>query len=43
MIKEEDNSNTESATQIKEEPSSGMSIKKEGEEDTEVSVFICKL
>lgn len=36
IIKEEDNSNTESATQIKEEPNSGVCVKKEGEEDTEV-------
>lgn len=36
VVKEEDNSNTESASQIKEEPNSGVCTKKEGEEDTEV-------
>lgn len=39
-IKEEDSSNTDSTGQIKEEPHSGICTKKEGEENTDVSVFI---
>lgn len=36
IIKEEENSNTECATQIKEECGSGVCTKKEGEDETEV-------
>lgn len=39
LIKEEENSNSESTAQIKEEPNFGACTKKEGEEETEVSVF----
>lgn len=44
LIKEEENSNSESATQVKEEPNAGVCTKKEGEEETEVNVcfkFLC--